>query len=51
MKNFAYNMHQHQDVIRKTRKEDWYSEDMFTRFIPIACYGTINGINPLVGKL
>ena len=51
MKNFAYNMHQHQDVIRKTHKEDWYSEDMFTRFIPIACYGTINGSNPLAGKL
>jgi hypothetical protein len=51
MKNFAYNLHQHKDVIRKTHKENWYSEDMFTRFIPIACYGTINGINPLAGKL
>ncbi|MBC7650704.1 MAG: spheroidene monooxygenase [Deinococcales bacterium] len=51
MKNFAYNLHQHQDVIRKTHKEDWYSEDMFTRFIPIACYGTINGKNPLAEKL
>jgi len=51
MKNFAYNLHQHKDVIRKTHKEDWYSEDMFTRFIPIACYGTINGSNPLAGKL
>lgn len=51
MKNFAYNLHQHKDVIRKTHKENWYSEDMFTRFIPIACYGTINGSNPLEGKL
>jgi hypothetical protein len=51
MKNFAYNLHQHKDVIRKTHKEDWYSEDMFTRFIPTACYGTINGVNPLAGKL
>lgn len=51
MKNFAYNLHQHKDVIRKTHKENWYSEDMFTRFVPIACYGTINGINPLDGKL
>lgn len=51
MKNFAYNLHQHKDVIRKTHKEDWYSEDMFTRFVPIACYGTINGSNPLAGKL
>ncbi len=51
MKNFAYNLHQHKDVIRKTHKENWYSEDMFTRFIPIACYGTINGDKPLAGKL
>ena len=42
MKNFAYNLHQHKDVIRKTHKENWYSEDMFTRFVPIACYGTID---------
>ena len=32
MKNFAYKMHQHAEVIRKTKKEDWYSEEMFVRF-------------------
>ncbi|MFY7965216.1 MAG: spheroidene monooxygenase [Chitinophagaceae bacterium] len=32
MKAFAYQMKAHQTVIQKTRKEDWYSEDMFTRF-------------------
>ena len=32
MKNFAYKMKEHQDVIQKTRKENWYSEEMFTRF-------------------
>ncbi len=32
MKNFAYKMHQHADVIKKTRQEKWYSEDMFVRF-------------------
>ncbi len=51
MKNFAYNMHQHKEVVQKTHKENWYSEDMFVRFIPIAAYGTINGVNPLEGKL
>ena len=35
MKNFAYKMHEHADVIRKTKKEDWYSEEMFVRFIPL----------------
>jgi heme-degrading monooxygenase HmoA len=32
MKNFAYKMHQHAEVIKKTRHEKWYSEDMFVRF-------------------
>ena len=32
MKNFAYKMHEHAEVIRKTKKEDWYSEEMFVRF-------------------
>jgi len=32
MKNFAYKMHQHAEVIRKTKKENWYSEEMFVRF-------------------
>jgi hypothetical protein len=35
MKNFAYKMHEHAEVIRKTKKEDWYSEEMFVRFIPL----------------
>lgn len=32
MKNFAYRMKAHQTVIQKTRKENWYSEEMFARF-------------------
>ncbi len=32
MKNFAYQQKEHVDVIQKTRKENWYSEEMFTRF-------------------
>ncbi|MEN8704414.1 MAG: spheroidene monooxygenase [Polaribacter sp.] len=32
MKKFAYRMPKHKEVIQKTRKEKWYSEDMFTRF-------------------
>lgn len=32
MKQFAYAMKEHTDVIVKTRKENWYSEEMFTRF-------------------
>ena len=47
MKEFAYKMREHQEVIQKTRRQNWYSEDMFTRFKILQCYGTINGKNPL----
>ena len=32
MKDFAYNMQQHKEVINKTRNENWYKEEMFVRF-------------------
>lgn len=51
MKAFAYKMHEHSEVIKKTRKENWYSEDMFVRFKLLKSYGTIKGIDPLKGKL
>lgn len=51
LKTFAYKMHDHTEVIRKTRQEKWYSEDMFVRFKIVASYGTVNGTYPLKGKL
>ena len=51
LKNFAYKMHEHTEVIRKTRQEKWYSEDMFVRFRIIASYGSLNGVNLLEEKL
>lgn len=30
--NFAYRKHQHQQVIQKTYKNQWYSEELFARF-------------------
>ncbi len=47
MKAFAYQLQEHSDVIRKTRKEDWYSEEMFVRFRILASYGSLNGASPL----
>lgn len=47
MKNFAYSMKEHKEVIQKTRKEAWYKEDLFVRFKILGSYGSINGINPL----
>lgn len=46
MKSFAYSMHEHREVIKKTRKEKWYSEDMFLRFRPIMTMGSLKGHNP-----
>lgn len=47
MKAFAYASKEHADVIRKTRKEDWYSEELFARFKVISSSGQLNGKNPL----
>jgi hypothetical protein len=43
MKEFAYRMKEHAEVIRKTRAEQWYSEEMFVRFRVLDSAGTING--------
>ncbi len=49
MKAFAYGMKEHSEVIKKTRKQDWYSEEMFTRFRILKTFGTINNQDPLSG--
>jgi hypothetical protein len=47
MKQFAYKMKDHAEVIQKTRKENWYSEDMFVRFKVLQTWGTIKGVEPI----
>lgn len=47
MKNFAYRMQEHADVIRKTRQENWYSEELFVRFQIIENEGSLKRKNPL----
>lgn len=50
MKRFAYQMQEHAEVIRKTRTENWYSEDMFVRFRIISSNGNDTRKAPLPGK-
>lgn len=50
MKAFAYTMTEHREVIKKTRDRRWYSEEMFTRFRPLACYGSLSGAPAINGE-
>ena len=47
VKAFAYTSKEHAEVIKKTRNENWYSEELFARFKIVDSLGTINGKNPL----
>jgi len=47
MKSFAYGSKEHIEVIKKTRQENWYSEELFARFQIISSSGSLNGKNPL----
>ena len=50
VKQFAYKDQEHAEVVKLTRKENWYSEELFARFKIIKSEGTINGIDPLDGR-
>ena len=41
VKNFAYSNKIHSDIIKKTRKQKWYSEDLFARFQVLSDTGFI----------
>ncbi|SFU43544.1 spheroidene monooxygenase [Pontibacter akesuensis] len=47
MKQYAYRHPLHQEVMRRTRAEKWYAEELFARFKPISSQGTWNGVDPL----
>lgn len=47
MEAFAYGDPAHREVIRRTRDEGWYAEELFARFRFLRSYGTWGGKDPL----
>ena len=47
LKNYAYKNALHKEVIKRTREENWYKEELFARFKPLKAEGLWNGKNPL----
>jgi hypothetical protein len=47
VKYFAYKNALHKEVIKRTREENWYKEELFARFVPVKTEGFWNGRNPV----
>lgn len=51
MQEYAYRDERHREVIKLTRREKWYGEELFARFQVLNSEGTLDGQEPLAGLL
>jgi len=51
MKAFAYGTPEHKEAMKQKVRQNWYSEELFARFLPVDSTGTIEGSDPLQNQI